>query len=118
MALANRFKLLSFNLSDHLEHILGCDKVYIISWGFNHQLKLLVELVSCHGIRSQHDGMSWFRIIHPSFQVKLFSTNYNDNLCCIRTHGPKSYHVKGRNIAYRHIFGLFGCSHSYMEHGT
>lgn len=45
-------------------------KVYNISWGYNHKQKLLVELVSLHGIRSdQHDKRSGVRI-STAFQLK------------------------------------------------
>ena len=36
--------------------------IYNISWGLNHQRKLLVELVHRYGIRSQRDKRSRIRI--------------------------------------------------------
>ena len=36
--------------------------VYKISWGLNHQFKLLVELVPLHGISSQRNKRSRVRI--------------------------------------------------------
>ena len=53
-------------------------RIFNISWGLNHQLKILVELISCHGIRSQCDKRSRVQILttpHLKWNIQCMCTS-------------------------------------------
>ena len=73
---------------------MNIDRVLNYSWESNHQLKLLVELIFWHGIKSQRDKkVTGSNLIHPSFLSGIFSVKYEGGL----TLSPMGSCMRGRD---------------------
>ena len=80
--------------------------IYNISWSLNHKLKLLVELVLWHGIRSHRDIRSRVQISTTPHLKRIFSSRYKKDLYCIHTSIPKSSCERGSIRVYNISWSL------------